>query len=649
MTYYGFAGKELLVDLTSRDIKETALDAQEAAKFLGGMGLQLKRLYELLKPGTDPLSPENPLIIGSGPLVGTSAPGTPRVLATTKYPETGAVGSGAGAMRFGFMLKLAGYDHIVITGKASKPVYLKVIDDDVEVCDASHIWGKDIVETTETLWAEYGDCGVIAMGQAGENMAVIAQTVCDNGASLGRGGLGGIMGSKNLKALVAKGTGSIKIADPVRFGRAVEGLFERVKRYPYHEEVIRFGIMPNWANYGIQMGYTKIRTEPTNFAEVDKAVGFEAYRKLGKKAFGCPSCFIADKEIIEVPEGRFKGLKWSTPSYLNAAGLGGLLSLRDSGEAVKFGDVTDRLGLDQIGFAGILDCLITLYEEGTITKEDVGGLPLDRDIDTVITWAESTAFRNGFGDIVAGGWNRVIEKLGNDLGKRLDIIKGRQGVWEPRLSGLGTNEFAQMVYPRGPNAECGGSGLYTLNQPTESVRRHAERMGMAKEQIDRAFDSPLKINIGRFVTNSEHWLALFNSLGICNRHVNNRFYHINIISELYSAATGVELSPHELMLHAERVWNLFKMINVREGFSRKDDEPPDKWFEPMTTCDGKKLYMMDYYKTRRLTREDVSQWLNDYYDERGWNIENGLPTKEKLTELDLKGLIPDLEKGRIQT
>jgi aldehyde:ferredoxin oxidoreductase len=240
-----------------------------------------------------------------------------------------------------------------------------------------------------------------------------------------------------------------------------------------------------------------------------------------------------------------------------------------------------------------------------------------------------------------------MKVFGEDLiKKRTAVIKGREGIWDPRISGLGTNEFAQLTYPRGPNAESGGSGLYTLNQPVEAVRRHAERMGMSQEALDRSCDSPLKINIGRFVTSSEHWLALFNSLGICNRHVNNRFYNIHIISELYSAATGIDLTPQELIKYSERVWNVFKMINAKEGFSRKDDEPPGVWFQPIRTQEGKELYMMDYYKTKRLTRENVIEWLNDYYDLRGWDKEKGIPTKEKLIELGLEDMVQDLNKAK---
>jgi aldehyde:ferredoxin oxidoreductase len=644
MDYFGYAGKELCIDLTNSIVEERPLKLDTAIKFLGGMGLQQKVLYDLLKPKIDPFSPENPIIIGAGPLTGTGAPGTSRTMATLKYPETGAIGSGSGGMRFGFMLKLAGYDHIIITGKASSPVYIKIVDDDVEICDASHLWGKDIVETTKSLWDVHGDCGVIAIGKAGEFWGKLTLAICDLGASIGRGGLGGVMGSKNLKALVARGTGSIKIANVKRFNKARESLFERVKRYPYHADTVRYGIMTNWPNYRIQVAYTKNRTLILDPRIIDKEVGFEVYKKLGKKAFGCPSCFIADKEIVEIPWGRFKGLKWSSPAYLNAAALSVRLGLKDVGEAVKFADITDRYGIDSIGFSDLLDFIFTLREEGTLCESDVNGLPLRReDIDVILTWLDKTAIREGFGNVIADSWQGLMNIFGEDMIKeKTEVIKGREGIWVPRITGLGTSEFAQLTYPRGPNSESGGSALYTVNQPIETVIRHAERMGMPKEALNRACDSPLKINIGRFVTSAEHWLALFNSLGICNRHLINRFYHINIISELYSSATGIDLSPQDLIKYSERIWNVSKMINVRETFLKKDDEPPKAWFKTILTHEGKELYMMDYYKTKRITKEDVEQWLRDYYDERGWGTETGIPTKEKLIELGLEEMAADL-------
>ncbi len=644
MAGYGYTGKELFINLDTGEVRIEEIDISEQVKFLGGMGIQLKRLYELLRPGIDPFSPENPVIIGAGPFVGTNAPGSVRVMATLKYPETGAVGCGGGSMRFGVMLKMAGYDFIVIVGRAEHPVYLSIVDDEIRIKEADDFWGKDIVTTTKRLWDLYGDCGVIAIGQAGENQARIAQAAVDCAASLGRGGFGGVMGSKNIKAVVAKGSGAINVADLDRYRATVEGIYQRAGNYPYRDMIVRYGIMPNWPNYGVQFGYTKMRTRTTDFEKVDKAVGFEAYKKLKKRAISCPSCLIADKEIIEVPAGKFKGVKWSTPSYLNAAAMGGMLGLKDSGEAVKYGELTDGYGIDQIGLTGIIDFFLTLFEEKTITSEDVGGLPLSRDIDTVITWCEKIAFRDGFGDIAADGWHGLIQHFGDVINHRMDLIKGRQGVWDPRISGLGTNEFAQLVYPRGPNAESGGSGLYTLNQPVEQVKKHADRMGFSQEQIERAFNTSLNINIGRLTVSSEHWLALFNSLGLCNRHVNNRFYSINIIADLYSSLTGIELSAEDLMHNAERVWNLFKLINAREGFTRQEDEPPSKWFEPIITFDGREIRMMDYYGKKVLTKEDVDEWLDDYYDERGWIRETGVPAEEKLAELDLETVVPSVRK-----
>lgn len=648
MECYGYAGREIYIDLTTGRIEKEYVDLAVSEKFLGGMGQQLRRLYDILKPGTDPLSPENPLIIGCGPLVGTNAPGTPRVTATTKYPETGAIGSGAGAMRFGFMLKLAGYDQVIITGKAPKPVYIKIEDEQVEICDAASLWGKDIVETTCALWDQYPGCGVIAIGQAGENMVRIAQAAVDNAASIGRGGLGGIMGSKNLKALVAKGKRKISVADPGRFERQVTSIHERAKRYAHRDEIVRYGIMTNWPNYKVQLGYSKNRTFVPDMDFLDRTIGFDVYKEMGKKAFACPSCLMADKEVVEVKEGMCKGLRWITPSYLNACLMGARLNVnfQDAGEAVKFAELTDRYGIDQLSFSDLLDFLMTLYEDGTITSADVGGLPLTREPNTAFTWLRKTAFREEFGNVIADGWQGIFKEFGKGVVKHVALIKGRLGIWEPRISGLGTNEFAQLVYPRGPNAECGGSALYTLDQSLESVKRHSNRMGFTEEQIQRSLDSPFKVNIGRLTVSSENWFVLFNSLGICNRHVNNRFYNINIISELYSSATGIEKTGQELMKCAERVWNLFKMINVREGFSRKDDEPPATWFEPMRAFDGKELFMMDYFRTRRLTREDVITWLNDYYEERGWDIKKGIPTEEKLIDLGLEDFIPDLVFSR---
>ncbi len=211
----GYAGSILHVDLTSNETKKEPLNSNIAEKFIGGFGLNAKLLYDSIEPGIDPLSPENAIVLGAGPLVGTIAPGATRIYAASKLPINNAMGwCGAGGMSFGIMLKNAGYDHIVIKGQAENPVYLKIFDDNVELCDASELWGMGTGETTDKLWNEFGrPLGVTSIGQGGEKLSRISMSFVDRASSLGRGGLGAVMGSKNLKAIITKGTKGISVSD----------------------------------------------------------------------------------------------------------------------------------------------------------------------------------------------------------------------------------------------------------------------------------------------------------------------------------------------------------------------------------------------------------------------------------------------------
>lgn len=233
MEYFGYAGTIAYVDLTTGQVRKENLDLDCAKKFLGGAGLNLRLAYDLIKPGADPLSPDNPILIGAGPLVGTLAPGSGRFSGTTKFALPASqdnrfyvASANGGGRRLGLMLKCAGYDHLVITGRASRPVYLKIIDDDIEICDANDLWGKkDTYQTTDELVARYGRCGVIAIGKAGEKLVKFALAIVDKRSTLGRNGFGAVMGSKNLKAICVRGTKGVKIKDPKRFMKEVDRLY----------------------------------------------------------------------------------------------------------------------------------------------------------------------------------------------------------------------------------------------------------------------------------------------------------------------------------------------------------------------------------------------------------------------------------------
>nr|MDO8081898.1 aldehyde ferredoxin oxidoreductase C-terminal domain-containing protein [Candidatus Freyarchaeota archaeon] len=645
----GYAGRILNVNLKDQEWRVETLDLKVARKFIGGFGVNNWIAYQLIKPENDSLSPENPIIVGAGPLIGTMAPSTTRVMITTKLPINGAVASGSGSMGFAGMLKWAGYDHVVITGRAEKPVYLKIFDDDIEICDASELWGKDLYDTDDELKKKYhGDCSVIATGQAGENLVRYSFALVDKTATVGRGGLGAVMGSKNLKAMVARGTKGVKVSDHKRFMKTVDSMLDRMKNYPLREFWHQYGFMAAWDViwnlYGFLYDNWSAAYPPE---KANEKFGKERFLELKNRGFACPSCPIGDKDLLEVKSGEFKGLVTPTTSYLNSLFFFLHCEDCDANKAVKALDKISRYGLDIITVGQVLDLFIGLYEKGKITREDTGGLELKRDFKSLMNLIDKIAYREGFGDVLAEGMVQAAKLLEKeDIEKQVVHIKNLSIVFDPRNFSLGSMEFSQVVNPMGAHVACGGSPTYMPGSDPEKFRSHAQRMGQPPEAVNRIFTHPTGLDIGKLTKFGEDWYSVLSSLGICARGHINRFYTINICADFYSSATGYETSPEELIKAGERIWNLQRAINVREGFTRKDDRFPDKWFQPVEG-DGKKYQMMDYFRTTVITREIAESFLDSYYDERGWNPETGIPTERKLNELGLKTVADDLKKRKL--
>lgn len=338
MEYYGYAGNILYVDLTTGEIRKEPLDLELAKRFVGGWGINFKLAYDLMKPGTDPFSPDNPIIIGVGPLVGTLAPGAAKVAATTKFAlpatEDGRyyiTTASSGSRRFGLMLKNAGYDHVVITGRAKAPVYLKIIDDDVEICDGGELWGKkDTYETTEELMDRYGNCGVIAIGRAGENLIRFAMALTDKRSTLGRSGFGAVMGSKNLKAVVTQGSKGVKISDPPRFMKVVDSIYQRLMRLPYVKPQHDLGAHSTWRPIIVP------NVDPGIWSKYDwdARYGIENWYQVKKDVKSCTSCWLACRVAVEIRDGEFAGVTSETGHYMWVAVVGQKLGLTDQREAV---------------------------------------------------------------------------------------------------------------------------------------------------------------------------------------------------------------------------------------------------------------------------------------------------------------------------
>jgi len=613
----GYAGTILHVDLTTGKVTKEPLDLDVARSFIGGRGMAIKLGYDLIEPGVDPYSPDNKVIIGAGVLTGTNVPASCRVTSLTRLPINGALGWGSGGgMNFGCMLKHAGYDHIVIEGRAMNPVYLKIFDDDVEICDAGTLWGKGSHETVGLLNNEYGGpLGVISIGQGGENLVKFAMTFIDRCAHLGRGGLGAVFGSKNLKAIIARGTKGTAVADRKSYRALVEPLYERMRNYPLREQYQKYGFM-------MFLG-------PSPEAK-------EAYLELKKARIACVSCPIADKELFEVRKGKCRGFTKYT---------GGPPPL-DSAQSLKLSDILDQYGLDSFETDALLKFADELYRRSILTEDRLGAAGIDFDgYEALSGWYRKIAYREGFGNVLADGLKDVLQEYGEGIEEFAPAeVKGMiayQGITGPVFSDLfGTFEFGMAVHPRGPHASSGGSSplYFTRGRPPDWVKSHLDRMGAPQDAIDRMFTPKdgMAVNVGRMEKYSQQWLLTCDCLGTCSRGQIARFYSSNLQAELYSAVTGFETSREDLTQAAERAFNLLKALNVREGFDRKDDRFPERWF-------GEKKHK-DYYEQVDITREVAYGLLDDYYDEMGWDIGTGIPTKSKLSELGLDYVIEDAEK-----
>ncbi len=593
----GYAGKVLFVDLGAGTALAEPLDPAWREESLGGFGTNLRLYDNLAQPGCDPLDPENPIILGAGPLVGTLAPGASRVMATAKFPLTGAVATASGAMGLGVQLKWAGYDHLVIRGEAEKLSYLLIEDARVSVLQAKGLAGEGTHATVRKLLKLHPGASIACIGQAGENLVTSSLALIDGASTLGRGGLGAIMGAKKLKAIVVRGTGGVRVTDSTGFLQAVDGLHSRLRTWRGRERALQLGMLASYP--GLE----------------------EPYLAVKRARLACPSCFVGDKDILSPPRGSGgRHRQEGCTSYLNAMLLGIMLDL-DLAEQVELIAMLDRFGL----------CFITFMHMALFLRDLVfHGLARERDLE-LTGWREddgkegfffaqnlalSIAMREGIGEVLANGWRAAIEHFGPEAASFAITVKGQDCLYDPRVSGLGTMEFEQIVSPRGPTSASSGSPTYSPGTPLEDFPRHAARMGAPPDAVERICAGG-DLNVARLTRYSEDWFSLFSSLGICNRAQNNRFYNIGVIGELFSSCTGIETGPRELMARAADAWRLYVELNRREGFSEADDAAPAQWFrtDEVWKRSGR---MEDYFHQRAVTPAEMDRLIADYRDERSY-------------------------------
>jgi aldehyde:ferredoxin oxidoreductase len=609
---YGYAGTILEVDLSNKRIEKIPLDETLAMNFIGGIGISTKLFYDRMDRDVDPLSPENVFVLGSGALGGTLAPTSARAEVLSKSPQSGFIGWANNGNSVANMLKYAGYDQFVATGAADSPVYVKVDDDDVEICDAGHLWGKDTAETTETLWNDLGkDYQVTCIGPAGENLVKFACTISQKHSAAARTGMGAVMGAKKLKAIAVRGTKGIKIADKNRFLALVE---EADNRFQAKEKLIML-----WRTYGFLAGFLKM-------------VDPEEFLRLKGGYYACKSCPVACNSWINIPDGKHAGLSFlaSAPGTKIVVDMTSGSPIAHYDEIFKAQDIMNRYGMDFFSAMALCTFAIGLYKDGVISKKDTDGLELGPNPETMDFLVQKIAYREGIGDILAEGLSRAAATIGKGA-EEYDI--SIRGVDAPIIKGgmLGATEtFGFVTNPRGGMMERSTSISFTKRE-RESYVKYCSAIGVPDEAVDRVCDGPESHNTPRLTRYTEDILTLVAMQGLCRRSPIVAVWDIGLHADFYSAATGIEMTGSDLLKCAERVWNLQKCFNIQEGATRVDDRFP-KQVMPMTL--GGKL----------LDDSTMDAWLNEYYEERGWDVETGRPTKEKLVALGLEDAAQGLEK-----
>jgi len=583
----------LEVDLSSEKLSEKKLDEKLARGYLGGRGLGVRILYDRVGPEVDPLSPENLLIFAIGPLTGTAVPASGRHCVVTKSPLTGTILDSQSGGYWGAELRFAGYDAIVVSGRAEKPTYLWVHDGGASLHDAIALWGKGCHATTDAICKELKDdrVRVACIGPAGERLVRIAAIINDKHRACGRGGVGAVMGSKNLKAVAVRGKGKPRIADEKDFTTCVRECQKLIK-----ENAVTSSALPTYGtsilvNIINEHGIYPTRNFQTGvFPAADRTSGETMAETILLRNKGCFACPMACGRVTKVGDLETEG-----PEYETIWAFGAQCGVDDLEAITRANHLCNDLGLDTISMGSTIGCAMELSERGKFKG------PKFSDAKAIVELTRATAMREGLGDKLAEGSARLAKGCGLP-----DLSMSVKGLEIPAYD------------PRGVQGH--GLAYATSNRGSCHLRAYMiapEVLGLPK--LMERFSTSGKPEMTVIFQNLT---ATVDSLILCEFTM----FALETVeyAKLLSAATGIEFSDEEVMLIGERIWNLERLFNIREGFGAKDDTLPKRLLEePMPEGPSKGRTCM------------LDKMLPSYYAFRGWDSK-GVPTEEKLRELGLK-------------
>jgi aldehyde:ferredoxin oxidoreductase len=613
---YGYAGRILHVDLTTGKTHTEPLNEDYAKKYIGGIGLGMRLWLDHSKAGVDPFSPENPLILVTGPTSGTVWPtGGNGHAFVSKSPQSYGVGESKSHGSFGTELKRAGYDAVVFKGKAEKPVYVWIDDDSVQILDASHLWGKSPAETEDIIKEELGDyyIRVAAIGPAGEKLVRIACVINEKTRAAGRTGMGAVMGSKNLKAIAVRGTHDVTVAKPDEFLEFVKEFHERMKG-PATKKYRTLGTPENVLVHNSLQCMPTRNYNNASFEGAEKVSGETLNEIFVAKIIGCSSCAMRCEHICVVPEGPYKGAM-ARVEYEPLWALGPYCGIDRLDAIIKGSELCNYYGMDSISAGVIVGFAMDCYENGILTDKDMDGIEARfGNHEALIKLIEKIGRREGIGDILAEGVKIAGEKIGKGAEKLAQHIKGVE-VTGYDLRCLKTAALGFAVSFRG--ADHNRHGAYAFDVKGKVNRLKAEK------------------GRGKMVKDIEDMYTIIDSLIICKFSRGTYYKEAEDLARLYSLVTGFETTPEEMRLKGERINNVARLFNIREGLGRKDDTLPYKVMHQPITDEGPA-------KGAYVSQEELDLLLDDYYAARGWT-KDGVPTIEKLKELGMDDLIHIVE------
>jgi aldehyde:ferredoxin oxidoreductase len=611
----GYTGRILRINLTDQTAKEEKLPLETARDFIGGAGFGIKYLFDEVPAGADPLGPDNKLIFAPGPFSGTTVPCASRMTITSKSPLTGAVGMALTGGYFPVELKFAGYDALIVEGKAKKPTYVWIKDGKATFRSAEKLWGMKTTDTQQIIKNQLNDQNVriACIGPAGENLSRIACIINEFRAA-GRKGLGAVMGSKNLKAIAIRGKEKVAVADKVELKAATKEFTEAMRESPVlYPQFSKTGTpMVVDATGAIGIFPTKNFMATGEYVPVDKiGVEVQMTRNVGSEhCYGCP---VGCSQLNRARNGAYAGIVSEGPEYETYYSFGGINGVDNIDAIIAADRLADELGLDTISSGVAIAFAMELYEKGILSKEMTNGLELNfGNHEAMLTLLKMIAFREGIGDILADGTRAAAERIGKGAGKYAMHVKGLEL----------------------PGYDVRGAKAHGLNYATAYTGADHNR-GYAFQEI---FGIPIPYEVDRFASKGKGKLTKWNQdvrTATCDCPTMCAFlldmavagFATRNTANLLKAVTGLQYTPEEVERAGERINNLARAFNVREGFTRADDTLPERLMtEPLKEGPS---------KGQLISREDLNLMLDEYYTERGWDRETGAPTKEKLTELGL--------------